>query len=124
MLDIILCNYRSPLFSSIMMVLNRVTLIPSWQTCVAIMDTVTVSLKQHLTYHSLLTSFFYSTVLLYGLKHGKEDDRWILVFATLLPVLTVGFMRQCAFLSCVFTFLMTLVQNLGEKSIYMSSSNL
>ena len=88
------------------------------------MDTVTVSLKQHLSCHSLITSFFYSTVLLYGLKHGKEDDRWILVFATLLPVLTVGFMRQCAFLSCVFTFLMTLVQNLGEKSIYMSSSNL
>ena len=113
MLDIILCNYCSPLFSSIMMVLNRVTLIPSWQTCVAIMDTVTVSLKQHLSYHSLLTSFFYSTVLLYGLKHGKEDDRWILVFANLL--LTVGFMRQCAFLSCVFTFLVTLVQNLGKK---------
>ena len=44
MLDIISCNYCPILFSSIMMALNRVTLIPSWQTCVAIMDTVTVCL--------------------------------------------------------------------------------
>ena len=70
---------------------------------------------------SLLSLYAYILFLQYSsplwFQTWKEDDWWILVFANLL--LTVGFMRQCAFLSCVFTFLVTLVQNLGKKKRHL-----